>query len=436
MKPLQVVAYKPIYYQITGSVEAALMLSQGEFCTNKKSNGGFFCNTSDDWATQTGLTYWKQKSARRILKTFSFWKEKKGGIPRRTFYYVDSEALSSYIANFTSNTTAECTPNSPLPTNYDTPSRTFTEDYAKSTSANMAQTQNNCEDISVPSTNTVNPLVENSPTSPKDSIHQVGVNYSYKTEQFTPSIIVRVKDSKEKERIILTENELFGGNSTETLSTGSSMKKSNQEKTDLINFYDTKLSSTNLMDKFRGNHDWFQSVIAPAKKHLAKTLSVRLGQGKILFDQLEQKIPNNGTISGLLLDLCSEKYTQADILKDLIYIYSDGIVSSWARESKAIKTLLSTINDGNLTFEEVDDCLIWIKNTLNYSLSLSSVIPSLQYFRKYRSPIPSWPGRNQCMYSFSKKTSANSSASPTVAGTTLDYNPEEFIASQKYRRGR
>lgn len=433
MKPLQVVAYKPIYYQITGSVEAALMLSQGEFCTNKKSNGGFFCNTSEDWTSQTGLTYWKQKSARKLLREFSFWKEKKGGIPRRTFYYVDSAALSAYISDFTNKDTYT------VSSENSTDMSNYAKNLNEKEAANSSSMQDTCRNEHLGSADVKATKVENLPTCEKDSFEQVGVNYSYKTEQFTPSIIGRVKDSKEKERIILTEKNIFGENSNQItngncLQTG--MKKNNQEKTDLINFYETKLNSTNLMGKFHGNHPWFQSIIDPAKKHLAKTLSVRLGQGKITFDQLEEKIPINGTISGLFLDLCSEKYTKSDILKDLIYVYSDGIVSSWSRESKAIKALLSTINDGNMTLEEVDDCLIWIKNTLNYSLSLSSVIPSLQYFRKYRTPIASWPGRSQCSYSFSKKSSGNLSVGQAIVEPVAEYNPEEFIASQRYKRGR
>ena len=63
---------------ITGSVTAALMLSQAIWTTQETDHAasGWFAKTADQWEEETGLSRWEQQSARRALRVGGFIEER------------------------------------------------------------------------------------------------------------------------------------------------------------------------------------------------------------------------------------------------------------------------------------------------------------------------------------------------------------------------
>lgn len=394
------------------------MLSQAEFCTTRKSNGKSFSKTREEWEQETGLTYWKQKSARKILKSFPFWKEYEAGIPSRLYYKVDVAVLSKYVASFEQQLENEYQED-----------RVVEHDHYDEFEDNYYQQE--CENLD-------NSVEEYSPTSKSENLTPVGVNYSYKKEGSSPTIIGSIIENIVRDNNTITEKPVFG-NSGKNLKpnskqrSGNTMRKTNPDKDRLITEYEKSLFNYELMVNFNGSHEWYSEIIKSQKRFLIKSLASRLAQGKIEMESLERSLKRAKTISDLLCGLESELYTKSEILKDLIFLYSDGLVSSWSREAKAIKSLLSSVEDGIITLSEVDDCLIWIKNTMNYTMSLSSVIPSIQFFRKHRIPILGNAGRHMCTYSFNRKAvSTRPAPSGDVVADAEDL--DGFFTNQRLRR--
>lgn len=415
MRHPQVIAFKPIYAKITGSIEAALMLSQAEFCTTRKSNGRSFSKTREEWEQETGITYWKQKSARKILRSFPFWKEYEAGIPSRLYYKVDVEMLSKYVKSFEQK----------LENEYQEASVSKCDSYDDN------YYQQECENLD-------NKIEEYQLTSTSENIQPVGVINSNKKEKSSPTIIGSIIENIVRDNNTITETECFG-ESGKNLKPNfkqrseNTMRKSNPEKDKLITEYEQKLSSYELMVSFNGSHEWYSDIIKSQKRFLIKSLASRLAQGKINLENLEKALNKSKTISDLLSGLESALYTKSEILKDMIFLYSDGLVSSWSRETKAIKSLISSIEDGIITLSEIDDCLIWIKNTMNYTMSLSSVIPSIQYFRKHRVPILGIFGRHMCTYSFNRRT-VNTTSSPSANAVADSDALDGFFSGQRLRK--
>lgn len=96
------VAYHPILAKLTGSVPAAVMLSQGMYWQGKAEDEGkeWFWVTGDGWFEQCGLTQSTQNTAREILRSTGFWFEKREGLPAKLFYQIDAETLISHITSY------------------------------------------------------------------------------------------------------------------------------------------------------------------------------------------------------------------------------------------------------------------------------------------------------------------------------------------------
>lgn len=406
MNHKQVIAYKPIYFQLTGSIEAALMLSQAEYLSTRHK-GKSFSKTSEEWESDTGLTYWKQQSARKILSKFSFWKEKLSGTPAKLFFKVDVDELHSYIDSLYGIKQQELRRKiEPKEPNLEAKVLDLNEDNGNSD----IEISSNCDNLKLDRGNSKSLFEE----KPRTIIGSIVENI----EKNNSNIITEIGNFGETPKI-----------SHKKLSKDVDLMKSKAEE---IDFYKTKIRSTRLMENFSPSSPWFAKEFEKYQKFLEISLAVRLNQGKINFEVLEEQIKNSCSIGDLLQKLVNTKYSTQDTLKDLIYIYSDGLVSAWSRENKAIKSLMDGMSSELLTFNEIEDCLVWIKNTLNYSVSLSSIIPGLPWFRKYRRHL--FDNRYACEYTFRSVTGQNSAqkSSSTVEITNEDMN--NFFASQKRKR--
>lgn len=82
---------------ITGSVTAALMLSQLVYWTNHKIRAGdanlWVFKTRDDWTEETGLTRREQETARKALQARGLAHEQLKGVPAKLHFKINHEAL-------------------------------------------------------------------------------------------------------------------------------------------------------------------------------------------------------------------------------------------------------------------------------------------------------------------------------------------------------
>lgn len=97
------IAFHPVLARISGSVTAGLMLSQGLYWakvlerTNPTADGWFY-KTQAQWTAETCLSRWEQDGARKLLRGFSFWNEKRKDAPPKSYFRVDMEKLIEVIA--------------------------------------------------------------------------------------------------------------------------------------------------------------------------------------------------------------------------------------------------------------------------------------------------------------------------------------------------
>lgn len=90
------IAYHRIFVSLTGSVTAAVMLSQAVYWQRRAGGmGGNFWKTQEDWEDETGLTRSEQETARRKLRENlpTAWFEERAGTPARLFFRVDLAEL-------------------------------------------------------------------------------------------------------------------------------------------------------------------------------------------------------------------------------------------------------------------------------------------------------------------------------------------------------
>jgi hypothetical protein len=74
------IAFHRIYVTLTGSITAALMLSQAIYWTLRppvKKKGGWFYKSHIEWTDETGMSKHEQETARKRLRQFDWWQEEK-----------------------------------------------------------------------------------------------------------------------------------------------------------------------------------------------------------------------------------------------------------------------------------------------------------------------------------------------------------------------
>jgi hypothetical protein len=89
------IAYHRCFVSLTGSVTAAVLLSQAVYWSRRTGagNDGWFWKTGADWEEETGLTRYEQEGARKTLRSLGFWEEEKRGIPARLWFRLDLDQL-------------------------------------------------------------------------------------------------------------------------------------------------------------------------------------------------------------------------------------------------------------------------------------------------------------------------------------------------------
>jgi hypothetical protein len=83
------IAFNPSFKKITGSTNAALLLSQAFYWTKRTTDpDGWFYKTRDDWMDETGLTAEELDGARDKCKAAGVIEEKRKGVPATIHYRI------------------------------------------------------------------------------------------------------------------------------------------------------------------------------------------------------------------------------------------------------------------------------------------------------------------------------------------------------------
>ena len=93
------ITFHRCFVRVTGSVTAALMLSQAMAWTEQLAPEveGWFMRSQGDWSEETGLSRWEQETARRVLRNCGLLEERKMGIPARLWFRVNMARLAAAL---------------------------------------------------------------------------------------------------------------------------------------------------------------------------------------------------------------------------------------------------------------------------------------------------------------------------------------------------
>jgi hypothetical protein len=91
------IAFQRSFVLLTGSVTAALLLSQIVYWAGRAKSDGWFFKTSTEWEEETGLTRYEQESARKILREKGFIQEAKRGVPCKMHFRLNAEVLQAAL---------------------------------------------------------------------------------------------------------------------------------------------------------------------------------------------------------------------------------------------------------------------------------------------------------------------------------------------------
>jgi hypothetical protein len=96
------IAFHRRLVDLTGSVKAALLLSQSIYWTRRgrdvAKSSGWFHKTAEQWTWETGLSSKEQSSARDALKVLALVEERRTGIPARLHFRLSVQRLSRQLA--------------------------------------------------------------------------------------------------------------------------------------------------------------------------------------------------------------------------------------------------------------------------------------------------------------------------------------------------
>lgn len=88
------IAFHRCFVTITGSITAAVMLSQAFYWSKRTTlEGNWFWKTQEEWLEETGLTRYEQEGARKTLKRLGIFEEKKEGIPAKLYFRINTKAM-------------------------------------------------------------------------------------------------------------------------------------------------------------------------------------------------------------------------------------------------------------------------------------------------------------------------------------------------------
>lgn len=88
------IAFHRSFVDVTGSVTAALFLSQALYWSSRtKDPEGWFYKTIDDWKNETGLTRHEQDTAKSKLSRLGLLEIKKKGVPATLYFRISWDKL-------------------------------------------------------------------------------------------------------------------------------------------------------------------------------------------------------------------------------------------------------------------------------------------------------------------------------------------------------
>lgn len=93
------IAYHRVFVTLTGSVKAAILLSQAVYWQKRaKQKDGWWYKTTEEWEEETGLTRREQETARRDCE--KYLQTDLRDSPARLYWKVDEETLSKDLLQF------------------------------------------------------------------------------------------------------------------------------------------------------------------------------------------------------------------------------------------------------------------------------------------------------------------------------------------------
>jgi hypothetical protein len=110
IKPLlrRPIAFQTVFVDVTGTVNAGLMLSQAYYWAEvvlrtMPERKGWFYKTREEWFAETRLSRREQETARKILRTTTFWEERIRGVPAKLYFRINLQKLTSAILKLAQN---------------------------------------------------------------------------------------------------------------------------------------------------------------------------------------------------------------------------------------------------------------------------------------------------------------------------------------------
>lgn len=94
------IAFHRVFVDLTGSVTAALLLSQAMYWQSRlpPARDGWWYKSRDDWQRETGLARREQESARKRLRELNILEEDRAGVPARLWYRIDLRRLAVLLS--------------------------------------------------------------------------------------------------------------------------------------------------------------------------------------------------------------------------------------------------------------------------------------------------------------------------------------------------
>ncbi|MGH8711912.1 MAG: hypothetical protein ACREVA_11485 [Burkholderiales bacterium] len=95
------IAFHRCFIDLTGSVTAALFLSQAVYWQKRIPDkpDGWWYKTRTQWSEETGLSRYEQETARQRLRDAGILLEERRGMPAKIWYRIDQPALRNLLSN-------------------------------------------------------------------------------------------------------------------------------------------------------------------------------------------------------------------------------------------------------------------------------------------------------------------------------------------------
>jgi hypothetical protein len=91
------IAFHRIFVDVTGSVTAALMLSQAVYWSDKGDDDGWFWKKQAEWEKETGLSRREQDTARLRLRQLGVLEEDLRKMPARLYFRINFDTLYKLV---------------------------------------------------------------------------------------------------------------------------------------------------------------------------------------------------------------------------------------------------------------------------------------------------------------------------------------------------